>query len=46
MNYLGNVHGLTFRITLSLKSRSTGAIYLDRRHIGSGAQRFSQRLRP
>jgi hypothetical protein len=46
MNYLGNVRDLTFRITLSLKSRSTGAIYLDRRHIGSGPQRFSQRLRP
>jgi len=46
MNYLGNVRGLTFRITLTLKSRNTGASYLDRRNIASGPQRISQRLRP
>ena len=45
MNYLGNVRGLLFRITLTLKSSSTGAAYLDRRNITSGPQRFRERLR-
>jgi hypothetical protein len=44
-NYLGNVRGVLFRITLTLKSSSTGAAYLDRRNIPGGPQRFGERLR-
>lgn len=44
-DYLGNVRGLLFRITLTLKSSSTGAAYLDRRNIPGGPQRFGERLR-
>lgn len=46
MDYLGNVRRLTFRITLTLKSRNTGAGYLHRRDIASGPQCFGKRLRP
>lgn len=44
-DYLGNVRGSVFRITLTLKSSSTGAAYLDRRNIPGGPQRFGERLR-
>jgi hypothetical protein len=43
-NYLGNVRGVLFRITLILKSSNTGAAYLDRRNIASGPQRLGERL--
>lgn len=42
--YLRNMRSLPFRITLSLKSRSTGVFYLDRRDITGGPRRFGQRL--
>ena len=42
--YLGNVQAATFRITLTLKSRTTGVLYLDRRHISGRPRRFGERL--
>jgi hypothetical protein len=44
--YLRNVRGLTFRITLDLKSRITEKSYLERRHIPGRPRRVGERLRP